>query len=388
MVNHLKYFCLILVVNLCFAGCGALVQDPIPVREGNVMRIQKAPEVKVDDSTLTIRWFGTASYEIKLGGVSILTDPFVSYKSLYDVLAVSRSYNHMRSNKYLVVTNYRTIQQVPKAIFIGHSHYDHMMDTVAALTLLEGWRGVPVYGSGTTRNILHGYPKCEPPIPNELCEKNTVLRWSENWRSAEMNDDWEDINPGLSYWSFEGTHASHILGYTFWDDTEAEELNSPPTITRDFQQGTAYIHFFKFKLPPGHKDKSFTVGLASAASKVPNNLMRHKGLLEGLDILILCVPGWDKIEGEVYPKNLLEILKPRIILLSHYDDFFEPDRNEDPKELVLTVKLNDFLNNLQLYISEIPNYTQFETILMPGVGATLSFEKAKNNTLEISGLSE
>jgi len=66
-----------------------------------------------------------------------------------------------------------------------------------------------------------------------------------------------------------------------------------------------------------------------------------------LDVLILCVPGWENIKDHAYPKNLIEILRPSTILLTHYDNFFNEKREDDPERLVPTANFNEFLNKLQ-----------------------------------------
>ncbi|MBI2487187.1 MAG: hypothetical protein HYW01_09560 [Deltaproteobacteria bacterium] len=70
-----------------------------------------------------------------------------------------------------------------------------------------------------------------------------------------------------------------------------------------------------------------------------------------------------------YPGKLIEAFRPRVIILSHYDDFFEPDRKKRPINFVPSARFYEFLNKLQGYTE----YDRFEKVLAPDVGTTLFF---------------
>jgi len=185
-------------------------------------------------------------------------------------------------------------------------------------------------------------------------------------------------------------HAPHFAGKTLWDKKLKMDLGHPPEVTSDFQLGETYIYFFKFDNPQGSPSAMFNVGHIGAATEVSGNLQAELQSFANnneLDVLILCLPGWDKIGAGKYPRNLLRILKPRVIVLTHYDSFFDPDRTVDPVRLVPTAKFNEFLNKLQKDIDGISNYTQFETILIPGVGTTLYLNKPPSGVINVSRLS-
>ena len=399
------YFSLLIALMLCGCSYNAIfktVLDPVPVRTGNVITITKAEPKNVSASTLEIYWFGTSSYELRMGNISVLTDPFVTYKDPHKVISISRVPNKMTSDYREVLNRYGSIDP-PAAIFIGHSHYDHMMDTVAALEL-PNWENTPVYGSPTTKHILAGYKKKKPKVPSDLCGRGSVItpkdKWSDNWCPSDTNGGWKEIRSNLlTYQSFKATHASHLFGITFWDGKHTEDLKEPPRITKDFLTGETYIHFFKFEEPAGVDGAIFTVGLVGAATEVDGTLYgKLKNIADDiqnnikkknkkLDVLILCVPGWENIDGHEYPKNLIDILRPRIILLTHYDNFFNEDREKDPTRLVPTANFNEFLNKLQKDIDGISGYDEFESILIPGVGTTLYLNKPPSRVINVSRLS-
>ncbi len=88
-----------------------------------------------------------------------------------------------------------------------------------------------------------------------------------------------------------------------------------------------------------------------------------------LDVLILCVPGW-KYKTE-YPKGLIEKLRPRYIVLSHFDNLFESDRDKKPIKTVRTSDLDGFILKVQDDINSTPKYDRFQKIIIPDVNTTI-----------------
>jgi len=380
----------LLILSLCIVGCKRskgdiydiayeVLTEPIPVSHGNLITITKAPEISQED-TLIIKWFGTASYEIRLGDVSVLTDPFVTYKRPDQILAKVPFKNYMESDSNIVNSTYGLINPPPNAVFIGHSHYDHMLDTVGALRINDVWNKVPVFGSKTAKHILAGYSKSGSPVDDDLCgegsghrsSQGTDGRWSENWCQADGSGSWKEVYPDkLFYKSFLAKHAPIIAQQIPWDGQHDQDLEGPPRLAKEFLKGDTYVYFFKLMSGNVQDEVSYTVGIVGAATDLPVGL---EDFNDDLDILIICVPGWHKIDN--YPLNLIRVLKPTIIILSHYDNFFDenyfdPNRGDEPIRLVPTSMLNEFLNMIQKDIDSIEGYDNFEAILIPGVGTTM-----------------
>jgi len=148
MTKSIIFLLLLSFIIILVSSCS----KPIPVRHGNVINIYKE---SIDKDSLAIHWFGTSNYLISLGSNSIMTDPFISYQSLLPMLFGST----LRSNNKYIKDYYGNVNRpIPDAIFIGLSHYDHFMDTVPFLLELKDKEGcnVSVYGSLTTKNIIHG----------------------------------------------------------------------------------------------------------------------------------------------------------------------------------------------------------------------------------------
>jgi hypothetical protein len=247
-----------------------------------------------------------------------------------------------------------------------------MLDTVETLKLV-GWSSVPVYGSKTTKNILAGYRK------ESTSWNRAETRWSENSKEIQTLK-WIEVYPTdgnpcegsavlpylrICYKAFRAEHAPHLpLNITYFSGTVTKPLKEVPHRANQFKEGKTYVYLFKLTGKSGNKEVSYVVGIVGAATNMEKDLIEAS---EDVDILILSVPGWHYKKD--YPGKLMEAFRPRVIILSHFDDFFEPDRQKRPITFVPTAKFYEFLRELQTHTK----YARFEKVLIPDVGSTMYF---------------
>jgi len=101
-----------------------------------------------DLEKITLRWLGVAGIELGCPGQRIVFDPYFTRVSLGKML-----FGKIQSNPQLVQCHLPAAD----AIFITHSHFDHLMDAAEAARQT----GVVVYGSPNTCRILsaQGLPR-------------------------------------------------------------------------------------------------------------------------------------------------------------------------------------------------------------------------------------
>jgi len=323
-------------------GC----ESRFPVLDGRVMAISRseAPLTAADPrypTTLQIQWLGTACHLIQLGDAVIFTDPYFTHFSLLRV-----AFGTLASDPQLVS---RKTQDLPKpqAIFVGHSHYDHILDLPESMRQ-RNWFDVPVLGSTTTQNVLLSY--------------GTDIGAS--FRSVVADETAQQVpGAGFTYRAYDSEHAPHIDGILLYPGRLEHPRSAPPTRATHFPVGDVYTFLFELTGGDVNQPARFTVFFAGAASTPPRGLPTTS--VAPVDVAILCVPGWRNVQG--YPAEFIRQLRPRYILLTHFDDFFEESETES--EVVLTADLEGFIDEAQ----RAAYYPEFEAILVPAVDAVMLF---------------
>jgi hypothetical protein len=143
----------------------------------------------------------------------------------------------------------------------------------------------------------------------------------------------------------------------------------PPDNAYNYKLGYTYLYLFKLI----NKSKAYTVALTGAATNVNTKYNQVSHITDEVDVLILCVPGW-KYKDQ-YPQELIKKLKPRYIILSHFDNIFETNRNKKPIKTVPLAGLDEFILQIQDDINSIDNYGRFEKIIIPDVDTTVYLSK-------------
>src|ERR1051326_2225685 len=176
----------LLLILCAVSGCAGRS----PVTGGMLMSFRRADTgLATNDAafgtTLQVRWLGTACYLLQLGDRVIFTDPFLTHQSMWRA-----GLGGTIKSDPQIVSNALAGLPVPRAIFVGHSHYDHLLDAAECLKQ-PGWGDVPIYGSESTRNILRGFGE----------------RFTNTWQAVVTNGSWQAVADGIRYQAIPATHG-------------------------------------------------------------------------------------------------------------------------------------------------------------------------------------
>ncbi len=330
----------LLLLTLLAGGCSS----PPPAENGVVLSLPR-PQTNAPSQEgevvepLVMHWLGTASFHIRAGATSILTDPFYSHHTVFRT-----AFRRLESNPERIQALLEDLPE-PQAILIGHSHYDHIMDLAPAMRL-RGWRGAQVFGSATADNLLQGYP-----------EKH---RWRFNRVTGHTG--WqESTTPHLRLKALPAGHAPQIGNRLLWPKQIREPLTKPPTKAREFQAGRVLAYLIE--LDAGAK--THRIVFLSSTPTLHHELARQLRASSPIDVLILPVASWNKVEG--YPGSLVRALDPRYIVLSHFNDLFDRRR---PQRTLRFADLDGILKALQEEVSARKS-PGFERIIVPDIKAAL-----------------
>ncbi|MEZ6189154.1 MAG: MBL fold metallo-hydrolase [Planctomycetota bacterium] len=287
-------------------GAGCVGHDArMPARAGFALEVRPAPQhVPRDPTALQIRWLGTTCYALELGGLCVLTDPFVSTGTVYPW--------SFGSQPDEVARRLAPLDPAPQALFVTEGHVDHALDAHAALGL---WPQAQLYGSRTVRHLLAGFGldarahDVAAVTSGELLEPEAG-RFAVRWRA------------------FPSAHTPHFeSGWTFLGGVLDEPLDEPPGFW-DYQAGEATNYLFSFT--GGARPLNVFLLNAPHSRRYPLPPADTP-----IDVLLLLTPSTATVEGD-YPAEWIERLQPRVVILAHFDDFLaRRDYDRDPPVEVL-----------------------------------------------------
>jgi L-ascorbate metabolism protein UlaG (beta-lactamase superfamily) len=239
-------------------------------------------------SGLSLRWLGVAGFSVSDGETVLLHDPYLSRPGLLTTLFTRYRPDVGLLSRWLAADGPAPEAASARTILIGHSHFDHLGDAAWIADRI----GAGVVGSGTTVAIAQGYG---------LAERRT--------RRVDPGDEF-DVGP-FEIRVVASGHAAVMFGRV----PLTGEVLEPPA---------GPIHALSFKLGDArgylvtHLPSGLRVYLTSSAAV-------DRPALEGLrdagfevDVLLAAIAG----RGPEYVPSLIELLRPRIVIPHHFDDFF------------------------------------------------------------------
>jgi len=293
-----------------------------------------------DDRSVHIAYLGTGGYLIREGERAILTAPFFSHPSMLKVALGKINADHERIDRALYDMK-PDLAPVP-AILVGHAHYDHLMDIPY---IAEKYTpDAVVYGS---RTMFH-------TLAPTLCECRRV---AVNPYAATVKGGGRWIvprkEPTIRFMPLVSEHAPHFLGLKFFTGDYKEDLTALPTRAYGWKEGQTFAYLIDFLADDG-KTVMFRIHFQDSASNpefgfpppFENPLDKRR-----VDLAILCVASFKEVHD--YPKAILKALKPRHVLLGHWENFFRPlPAEKDKLTTVPNTDVKDFIREMQKHLPD------------------------------------
>lgn len=224
---------------------------------------------------LAVRWLGTAGFEIRSARAAILIDPYYSRTPLGQLLA-----GPARPDEAAIRARVRPVN----AVFVGHSHFDHMIDapTVARLTRAH------LYGSAATLAVAgqEGLPAAQ----------GQAIKGGDRVKVGDLQ--------------VEVVASRHSSMATQW--LAGGEMPAHVTVPMrflEYKNGPVFGFLISWRGRTFYHCGSADVAEAHLAGK-------------RAETVLFCVSGWKSSPDVI--KRLYETLRPALILPMHHDDFFKP----------------------------------------------------------------
>lgn len=287
---------------LLLAGCGSVIRQEFldnGTRDFDFMdpdcgsRVVALPREVVE-----IRYLGSGGVYIRWGGEAILVGPYFSRPGLVRPLLGNIAFDEAR-----IAQGMAGLGEV-RAILAGHSHFDHIGDLPTVVQTYAPKADVYLNDAGVS--ALAFYSDIHPVS----FEKH--------------HDSWIKISDAIRFMPVASDHAPQLCGWHHWPCAYADGPVKKPlkewkgTKLRALHGGNTFAFVIDL-LGTSDKDVRYRIYYNDSASSPGKGIPQlHDG--HPFDLAILCMASFAFVKD--YPEGLLCALKPRHVLVSHYDDFF------------------------------------------------------------------
>lgn len=227
---------------------------------------------------LDLEWLGTSGFRLTCEGTSILIDPYVSRLPVRDLLL-------RRATRPSHTAIARHIGDPVNAILIGHTHFDHALDT----PLIARRDRARVYGSRSMRNLMGVYGLADLAV-----EVEPYVTY--------------DIGP-FAVTFVPSVHSKLVLGLRVPYPGDICCAHFDDLVPQAYACGRVYgIHIEVAGVTFYHQGSADLV----------DDAVRHRGV----DFFLAGIAGRGFTDR--YTQRILRALEPRVVVPHHYDDFFQP----------------------------------------------------------------
>lgn len=265
------------------------------------------------DDSITIHYIGCSGFFVSKDTNTLLFDPYFTYRALSTLKLTTEENISGDLGREIdriftrAIGINRDIFGAIDALLIDHAHVDHFGDVPYLFHSGHLHRNTPVVGSSTTIHYLHGHD-IYPPV-------------AEGVEDSAMHVRWIPVNRSLRILPIISEHAPHIViyGREFnFASGRAERRDRTRPLAPCYGTGQTLAYLVDFLNADG--TVNFRLYHSSAASSapyghIPDSIRRQ----HDVDVAILCAASFNQADN--FPENLVCNLKPRHIVLAHWEDF-------------------------------------------------------------------
>ncbi|MCP5546888.1 MAG: MBL fold metallo-hydrolase [Akkermansiaceae bacterium] len=338
-----------LLTALFLASCAA---PRMPAVDGAEIQIKRSDRSGGAED-LELWWFGSGCHLLKLGGLTVLTDPFVTNGA---------NLLFPKSDPAKVAATFGRMSP-PDVVVVNHGHVDHLLDTYPAMTS-PGWETVPLWGGRTTCNILAGWK--DPDISGRCHEIP-----ADGGRIYQKQTS--DGSIGIT--AYRTKHGPHLdCGFVAFSGNVDQPRHSPPAWQGDYKSGETYNFLITLKRG-GTTYRVFYLAGIAGLDEMPGCLPPAG---TPIDVAILCTPGHEFVDD--YPAAHLKRLRPRHIVLGHFNNFLKNATDEQTSYAGIDfAKTDDMSREVQrFFTTNAAAYPEFEAMHIPSVTVMDGKDRARN----------
>lgn len=316
--------------------------------------------------SLHILYLGCNNVMMKYKNDEIMFDPFFSYQTIekvslgkikFDEIAIALGLDRIKQAGF----NLKNIHDV----FISHGHYDHVFDLPYLVN----------HNAFNNSINLH----CNTSVQNELFKFKDRINFITNQSpTCDSNaydiHNWQQISEHIRVLPLKSSHAPHVLGVQFMKgESNSKKFTKYDTTT--FKSNATQWKCgedFSFLIDFTENDKPvFRIlmqgpSIKPCADIFPDIILKEKDV----DIAIMVIASNQFIKE--YPSHQLSRLKPKKVILTHWENFFR-NYTKEP-ELGTNTNHDLFFEKAAKAKSKDWNYkSDSDMFIMPYPGTKISF---------------
>jgi len=292
--------------------------------------IETCPRATLPGGTdhVFVQYLGVGGVLLSRGEDLVLTGPLYSNPSLFEVLLD----HEIRTDDDLVDQLLPKGAKAAKAILVGHSHYDHLMD-VPYVAAHEATQAI-VYGSSTTQRLLASRKDVKVVALDAAAYDPDVGKviWTPITKTLRLLAIRSQHSDQLTFDLFDQTIPLHLHR----GSAEADRAELPQRAS-EWAEGPVFaflIDFLDSDEKPIFRVYYQDSGANSPWGFVPAELLPPHADGKAIDLAILCVGGaFERLVS--HPRAILANTQPRFALLAHWENFFVTQRSYcvDPRQI-------------------------------------------------------
>lgn len=307
-------------VALLGAGCLAACAPQLgPGVEGTIDLSDGAPAIE-------FTYLGSGGWIISHEGMQVVAAPLFTNPSFVRTGLLAVEADTIEIDRQMS----RYDVSATRVILVGHGHYDHAMDVprVAA----RHAPGARILANRTTANLYGTW--------SGIADRIDVTNGHEG--TVEQPGRWFGYGARVRVMALRSKHAPHFDGLTLYQGTADVARDERPRNAAEWLDGETIAFLIDFLDGEGGIVQRIYYQDAVVAAPwgfAPDELIAE----HPVDVAILVPATFDQVDW--HPEAFVENLRPRRVLLGHWENFFVPI--DEPTKAVMLTDLGHFERRLE-----------------------------------------
>lgn len=268
-----------------------------------------------------LTYLGVGGWIMERGDEQVIAAPLFSNPSLLRTGLTAVRSDTSAVNRFMAPYDVSGAE----AILVGHAHYDHLMDVPQ---VARRWApDAKILGSRTVAHTLGNWSG----VSDRVIQVDSLAG------DGERAGTWIPLAEGVRVMALRSHHAPHFEGYTLYRGELDGPLEEEPRWATEWLDGPTYAFLVDFL--DGDGSVAFRIYYQDAVAAPPRGFAPDALIRERpVDVAILVPATFDQVDW--HPEAFVQNLRPRWVLLGHWENFFvPPDR---PTRSILLTDIGHF----------------------------------------------